>query len=681
MAEKRESSERELTTCSVCSKEFREPKLLSCLDTFCCKCLEELICHQSQARESVICPTCGSLTTIPDNGLKGLPDNSFAAMLIQIKKLNEDQKNQQLACSACSRHSTATTELAVAVVFCVVCEDKLCNACADAHRKLRITTDHRLVQLDQDLMTKLSEARQSKQTCCQEHSDQACTLFCRDTECYKPICLKCAVLTHKTHEYTDITVVAKDRRKDLLKVAEALGGRLASLMQQSRILERRKNLLKESTNKVETLVDLQRDSVLSIIENGRRDLNTLAQDICDKNMATLQEAEVALNTKLTDLHTAMAFGQVLCKKGNDVEISCLLQQFQLKADRVRTHQSHDLPEKLDLQLQFTVDGNTSNILNKTTVCLGSVTVTDDVSTEDTTGNIKTHLMDTAEPKQQQSTPELPESAVHAKDDDSKRHDVGKSLRFVGKIKGMNPVRGIAVIGAQLFVVHRSASSIDVYNSDSLASVGKLDVTGLVNPTDMAACSTTKRIFVSDSTKVFRVRLLSGNKRNVDVLTFKMQPFGLSVASNSHVFVAHPKDECFAEYNDIDFCLIRTVETPGLKPFHVVLLANDSFVICGGSLSNFLAVCNLDESQKSHTGNAVAVCKREMTIFKQPTHVAVDAKGLILVVDSHQHRVVITDRKLSKALCTYRDEYTTGLYKFCLSSDASIISSTWVSSTV
>lgn len=229
------STETQLTTCNACSNTFREPKLLSCMDTFCYKCLDELLYKQSQVRGSVICPTCGESTTIPDNGLRGLPDNSFATTLIKINKLNEEQKNRTTACSACSRLPIGTTELSVAVVFCVVCEDKLCKACSDAHSKLKMTADHRLVPLDENFIAKLSELRKSKPTSCHEHSDQLYTLYCRNTECHKPICLKCAVFTHKSHDYIDIAEVAKDLRKDLLEVTEGLKGKLVRMMQQLQI--------------------------------------------------------------------------------------------------------------------------------------------------------------------------------------------------------------------------------------------------------------------------------------------------------------------------------------------------------------------------------------------------------------------------------------------------------------
>ena len=48
---------RERLTCAVCMEQFKEPKVLPCLHTYCKKCLEKLV--KKQGSEQVItCPEC-----------------------------------------------------------------------------------------------------------------------------------------------------------------------------------------------------------------------------------------------------------------------------------------------------------------------------------------------------------------------------------------------------------------------------------------------------------------------------------------------------------------------------------------------------------------------------------------------------------------------------------------------
>ena len=42
--------------CSMCQREYSEPRLLPCLHSFCCRCLEEEVSHRSENR--IRCPKC-----------------------------------------------------------------------------------------------------------------------------------------------------------------------------------------------------------------------------------------------------------------------------------------------------------------------------------------------------------------------------------------------------------------------------------------------------------------------------------------------------------------------------------------------------------------------------------------------------------------------------------------------
>ncbi|KAI8513017.1 hypothetical protein Bbelb_096560 [Branchiostoma belcheri] len=70
---------REQLTCSICLELLTRPKELPCQHTFCQDCLEV---HAGK-EGSFECPKCRQQTTMPGQGVAGLPDNSMAASMCE----------------------------------------------------------------------------------------------------------------------------------------------------------------------------------------------------------------------------------------------------------------------------------------------------------------------------------------------------------------------------------------------------------------------------------------------------------------------------------------------------------------------------------------------------------------------------------------------------------------------
>ena len=62
----------DLLECSVCQENYRNPKALSCLHTFCTNCLERI--PRIYSRE-ISCPVCKKITLLSLQGVKGLPND------------------------------------------------------------------------------------------------------------------------------------------------------------------------------------------------------------------------------------------------------------------------------------------------------------------------------------------------------------------------------------------------------------------------------------------------------------------------------------------------------------------------------------------------------------------------------------------------------------------------------
>jgi len=113
--------------CPVCAQKYCDPRVLLCGHTFCRPCIEAL--------RTLECPLCRQLITLPGNGVGDLPKNFFIVNLLQ------ELSRVESACEVCS------DEERVATVFCIECQQKLCEACENYHKKFKMARGHRTVEL------------------------------------------------------------------------------------------------------------------------------------------------------------------------------------------------------------------------------------------------------------------------------------------------------------------------------------------------------------------------------------------------------------------------------------------------------------------------------------------------------------------------------------------------------
>jgi len=89
---KEEVEDDKFTKCGLCGEMFTEPKMLSCLHTFCLRCLEDFNAtttpqsHSAALTRKVTCPCCREEYPLPAGGLGQLPVNMFFARLAERRR-------------------------------------------------------------------------------------------------------------------------------------------------------------------------------------------------------------------------------------------------------------------------------------------------------------------------------------------------------------------------------------------------------------------------------------------------------------------------------------------------------------------------------------------------------------------------------------------------------------------
>ena len=119
-------------TCSICLDTYNEPKTISYLHTFCCKCLEKHAI-MSQRQGKFRCPECHAEIDLPEgNRFDHLPISFFHKSLSSLLAVRQSGNASSIACSHCRKTNSQ-------MYYCFDCGRFMCLDCFNAHQLLIAT--------------------------------------------------------------------------------------------------------------------------------------------------------------------------------------------------------------------------------------------------------------------------------------------------------------------------------------------------------------------------------------------------------------------------------------------------------------------------------------------------------------------------------------------------------------
>ena len=205
----------EEVSCPVCSEIFTDPKQLPCLHSFCFLCLKRW--HQAtqnttNLQDSIICPNCRAVSTVPESGdLKDLPTSFYLKGLVDVLAIKKSNSTQ-VTCGNCDQKSAEAS-------YCFQCCVFYCKECATAHNKMRGNANHRSLAL-RDFEDKDFEDVLRRPAFCpkQRHQKEELKYFCKN--CQTAVCPSCSSVEHSGHALEHIEDEArrqKNEAKNLMK--------------------------------------------------------------------------------------------------------------------------------------------------------------------------------------------------------------------------------------------------------------------------------------------------------------------------------------------------------------------------------------------------------------------------------------------------------------------------------
>ena len=205
-------------TCSICGDLFTDPKTIPCLHTFCKRCIESIESNKKMA-VIVCCPLCR--VPLPQDGIASIPTNFTINRLVEIygKRNESGQISVTMKCGKCEEDALAE---ALAITWCLDCEEALCRDCNEFHRKWK---SHKTVPISEFLQNpKQAVATPEKAEFCKSHTKQTLDLYCKT--CSSLICQDCTMKDHPRghhdHDFDYVDKVVDEERKKIKKVTAPL---------------------------------------------------------------------------------------------------------------------------------------------------------------------------------------------------------------------------------------------------------------------------------------------------------------------------------------------------------------------------------------------------------------------------------------------------------------------------
>jgi len=251
-------------TCSQCQEVFKQPKILSCMHTFCTKCIEPFI---DQCSKKILCTLCSRTTEAPD-GIASLTSNFVLQNVIDA--LDEISKKSEgiLKCGECEQD--------VATTFCCDCYQKFCSLCTSYHQRSKKFKSHTIFEIDDVSRSVLYQGRAKT---CSTH-DIILRYFCDD--CKRSTCHDCTISSkHDNHTYfllDDIVLENKNELHDLLeKLQKKIKFTSKSIHESENILQNIEDLkeksiqhVNETFEKIEKVLFEKKEKIINKLEESFR---------------------------------------------------------------------------------------------------------------------------------------------------------------------------------------------------------------------------------------------------------------------------------------------------------------------------------------------------------------------------------------------------------------------------
>ena len=300
--------------CAVCHAEYRNPKLLPCLHTFCKRCLEKYV-ECLDGDYYVKCPSCGTRRKIKsrsDDGRACLDElvsdfvalNSLDACAINVNELSD------ASCSNCSTRAQSR---------CSECALFLCANCQRAHKNNKQTKNHNVCSLA--LLGLKSDQILHTGDYCKTHAGQTLTHFCRT--CDRAICNDCTFLDHPKdgHSVTELSDVSPTQRRQLAEILSGVRQKVPFLKRTLLDIDSVLQSLPDNADAVAREIARTTENFIQTLRQRQEELLDELTKLCAHKATVLHDQKSRIQSELEILEDNCQASEKILRNGSNSEIA------------------------------------------------------------------------------------------------------------------------------------------------------------------------------------------------------------------------------------------------------------------------------------------------------------------------------------------------------------------------
>ena len=310
---------REEVSCSVCSDLFTDPKHLSCLHSFCLKCLKGWY-ETCGGGDAIRCPKCQTFSQVPASGdLKDLPTSFYLNGLIDVLAIKECSKTQ-VKCGNCDQKTSVAS-------YCFQCCIFYCEECLIGHNIMRDKKEHRVLAVKEFQDRDYEDVLKRPIFCSRQgHQKKKLKLFCK--ECETAVCQTCVMLDHKVHKLTLIEEEAANQRLEIKTVIETQRHNLDEKMNVvAKLDEDYAKVIQQNEN---LKGDVQRfaDGLIKTIQAKMQNVIDAMENQTKKSLESLTAKRGEIHRQIKIIESSLEEADKLLKRSTTAEVVQLKKSLQ-----------------------------------------------------------------------------------------------------------------------------------------------------------------------------------------------------------------------------------------------------------------------------------------------------------------------------------------------------------------